>query len=115
MKNRVFPETRIISTLQPGAGRLLVALLVAMQGIVPAAVHAAIIAVNTSAMRITRMATVRCARPFTRQHDTARDRCIAGSGADVINLTGVAGAITLGGTELAISSNLTHHRPGADD
>jgi CSLREA domain-containing protein len=51
---------------------------------------------------------------YAANNDVIRDGCIAGSGDDVIDLTGVAGTITLGGAELAISSNLTITGPGAD-
>jgi CSLREA domain-containing protein len=93
-----------------------VALLVAAQGIVPQRpVHAAVIAVNTAGDEDNADGDCSLREAiYAANNDVVRDACIAGSGDDVIDLTGVAGAITLGGTELAISSNLTITGPGAD-
>ncbi|MBV9495282.1 MAG: right-handed parallel beta-helix repeat-containing protein, partial [Acidobacteria bacterium] len=45
--------------------------------------------------------------------DTTGGDCVAGSGADTINLTALAGTITLGGTQLPISDSTTITGPGA--
>ena len=46
-------------------------------------------------------------------NDAATDLGATGSGADVIQFTGVAGTITLGGTELQITESLAINGPGA--
>ncbi len=45
--------------------------------------------------------------------DTAVNGCIAGSGADIIDLTGVSGSITLTAGELTTSTDITINGPGA--
>jgi len=141
MKSRVFPETGSYLFCNLARVGLVVALLVAVQGIVPQPpVHAAIIAVNTIDDEDNSDGDCSLREAiYAANNDVVRDRCIAGSGDDVIdltgvagtitlgatpipspgskscaNLTGVAGTITLGGTELAISNNLTITGPGAD-
>jgi len=116
MKSRVFPETGSYLSCNLARVGLVVALLVAVQGIVPQPpVHAAIIAVNTVGDEDNSDGDCSLREAiYAANNDVARDRCIAGSGDDVIGLTGVAGTIALGGAELAISSNLTITGPGAD-
>lgn len=93
-----------------------VALLVAVLGIVPQrTAHAATIVVDTTDDEDNSDGDCSLREAlYAANNDVARDACIAGSGDDVIDLTGVAGTITLGGTELAISSNLTIAGPGAN-
>ena len=116
MKSRVFPETGSYLFCNLARVGLVVVLLVAAQGIVPQQpVHAAIIAVNTVGDEDDSDGDCSLREAiYAANNDVARDTCIAGSGDDVIDLTGVAGTITLGGTELAISNNLTITGPGAD-
>jgi CSLREA domain-containing protein len=116
MKSRVFPETGSYLFCNLARVGLVVVLLVAAQGIVPQQpVHAAIIAVNTVGDEDDSDGDCSLREAiYAANNDVVRDACIAGSGDDVIDLTGVAGTITLGGTELAISSNLTITGPGAD-
>jgi CSLREA domain-containing protein len=116
MKSRVLPETGSHPFCNLARVGIAVALLVAVLGIVPQrTAHAATIVVDTTDDEDNSDDDCSLREAiYAANNDAARDACIAGSGDDVIDLTGVAGTITLGGTELAISSNLTIAGPGAD-
>jgi CSLREA domain-containing protein len=116
MKSRVFLETGSHMFGYPARVGLVAALLVAVLGSLPQQpVHAGTIAVNTVDDEDNSDGDCSLREAvYAANNDVVRDGCIAGSGDDVIDLTAVAGTITLGGTELAISSNLTITGPGAD-
>ena len=116
MKRRMFTATRPQQFYNLVRVGLAIALLVTVLVIVyQQPVHAATIAVNTVVDEDNTNGNCSLREAiYAANHDVIRDACIAGSGTDEIDLTGVAGVITLAGTELAIISDLTISGPGAD-
>jgi len=116
MKHRLFSEIRLNLFCNLSRVALSIVLLLTMLSIATEQpVHAAVIAVNTIDDEDNTDGDCSLREAIhAANNNVARDACVAGSGTDVIDLTGVTGTIILSGYDLEIYDNLTINGSGAD-